>query len=149
MVLRAHRVPGMDDSVPTAAQVFRMATSGGAKTTVFGDTIGTLAVGKAADMVLMDWRQISYPYLDHETPLLDAVLLRAKTEGVRGVICDGEVIYADGRFTKVDRDAALKALHDELQPGADGRRGGTARPVQGPAAACEGVLRQLHRPRPA
>ena len=115
MVLRAHRVPGMDDSVPTAAQVFRMATSGGAKTTAFGETIGSLAVGKAADMVLMDWRQISYPYLDREVPLLDAVLLRAKTEGVRGVICDGEVIYADGKFTKVDRDAALKSLHDELQ----------------------------------
>ena len=114
MVLRAHRVPGIDDSVPTAAQVFRMATSGGAKTTVFGDTIGTLAVGKAADMVLMDWRQISYPYLDHETPLLDAVLLRAKTEGVRSVICDGEVIYADGKFTRVDRDGALAALHAEL-----------------------------------
>lgn len=115
MVLRAHRVPGMDaDDVPTAAQVFRMATSGGAKTTAFGDRIGTLAVGRAADMVLMDWEQISYPYLDHEVPLLDAVLLRAKTQGVRSVICDGEVIYADGRFTKVDRDAALGALHDEL-----------------------------------
>lgn len=114
MVLRAHRIPGMDDDVPTAAQVFRMATSGGARTTAFGDMIGSLAVGKAADMVLMDWRQISYPYLDAEMPLLDAVLLRAKTEGVRSVICDGEVIYADGRFTKIDRDEALKALHDEL-----------------------------------
>ena len=31
MVLRAHRVPGMDDEVPTPAQVFRMATSGGAE----------------------------------------------------------------------------------------------------------------------
>jgi 5-methylthioadenosine/S-adenosylhomocysteine deaminase len=115
MVLRAHRVPGMDDSVPTAPQVFRMATSGGAKTTVFGDTIGALAVGKTADMVLMDWRQISFPYLDHETPLLDAVLLRAKTDGVRGVICDGELIYADGKFTKVDREAALNSLHEELR----------------------------------
>ncbi len=114
MVLRAHREPGMDDSAPTAAQVFRMATSGGAKTTAFGDSIGSLAPGKAADMVLIDWRQISYPYLDHETPLLDAVLMRAKTEGVRGVICDGELIYADGRFTRVDRDAALRSLHDEL-----------------------------------
>lgn len=114
MVLRAHRVPGMDDAIPTAAQVFRMATSGGGKTTAFGERIGSLAVGKAADMVLMDWKQISYPYLDQEIPLLDAVLLRAKTEGVRTVICDGEVIYADGTFTKLDRDAALKALHDEL-----------------------------------
>ncbi|WP_428484216.1 amidohydrolase family protein [Rhodopila sp.] len=115
MVLRAHRIPGLDDSVPTAAQVFRMATSGGAKTTAFGERIGTLAVGKAADMVLLDWRQISYPYLDQDMPLLDAVLLRAKTGGVRGVICDGEVIYVDGRFTRVDRDAALTSLHDELQ----------------------------------
>jgi cytosine/adenosine deaminase-related metal-dependent hydrolase len=115
MVLRAHRVPGMDDSVPTAAQVFRMATSGGAKTTVFGDTIGSIAVGKAADLVAIDWKQVSYPYLDHDVPLLDAVLLRAKAQGVRRVICDGEVIYEDGRFTRVDHAAALEALHQDLR----------------------------------
>jgi 5-methylthioadenosine/S-adenosylhomocysteine deaminase len=115
MVLRAHRVPGMDDDVPTPAQVFRMATSGGARTTAFGDAIGALVVGAAADMILIDWRQVSYPYLDPEMPLLDAVVQRAKTEGVRAVLCDGEVIYADGRFTRVDRDAVLRALHDDLQ----------------------------------
>jgi 5-methylthioadenosine/S-adenosylhomocysteine deaminase len=115
MVLRAHRVPGMDDEVPTPAQVFRMGTSGGAATTPFVDTIGALEVGRAADMVLIDWRQISYPYLDTGTPLLDAVLQRAKTSGVRTVICDGEVIYHDGKFTKVDRGSALQALHQDLQ----------------------------------
>ena len=115
MVLRAHRIPGMDDEVPTPAQVFRMATSGGAATTPFADTIGALEVGRAADMVLIDWRAISYPYLDSETPLLDAVLQRAKTSDVRTVICDGEVIYHDGKFTKVDRDGALRALHEDLQ----------------------------------
>jgi len=115
MVLRAHRVPGMADDVPTPAQVFRMATSGGAKTTAFLDTIGALEVGRRADMVLIDWQQVSYPYLDAETPLLDAVLQRVKTSGVRTVICDGEVIYSEGRFTRVDRDAALRALHEDLQ----------------------------------
>src|SRR6516164_599591 len=115
MVLRAHRVPGMDDEVPTPAQVFRMATSGGAATTLFAETIGALEVGRAADIVLIDWRAISYPYLDPETPLLDAVLQRAKTGGVRTVICDGDVIYQDGKFTKVDRDGALRALHEDLQ----------------------------------
>jgi cytosine/adenosine deaminase-related metal-dependent hydrolase len=114
MVLRAHRVPGMDDDVPTPAQVLRMATVGGAATTPFGGRLGTLAPGQAADMVLLDWRQISYPFLDEEMPLLDAVMQRAKTEGVRTVICDGEVIYADGKFPRVDRDAALRALHDDL-----------------------------------
>ena len=66
-------------------------------------------------MVLIDWRAISYPYLDPETPLIDAVLQRAKTSGVRTVICDGDVIYHDGKFTKVDRDGALRALHEDLQ----------------------------------
>ena len=117
MVLRAHRVPGMDDEVPTPAQVFRMATSGGAATTPFADTIGALEVGRAADMVLIDWREISYPYLDPETPLLDAILQRAKTGGVRILICDGDVIYQEGKFTKVDRDGALRGLHEDLQRG--------------------------------
>jgi 5-methylthioadenosine/S-adenosylhomocysteine deaminase len=115
LVLRLHREPGMDDRVPTAAQVFRMASAGGAKTTGFAGQLGTIEVGKAADLVLIDWQQISYPYLDREMPLLDAVIQRAKTEGVRTVMCNGEVIYSEGRFMRVDRDAALRALHEDLQ----------------------------------
>lgn len=114
MVLRAHRVPGMDDDVPTMDQVLTMATVGGARTTAWGDHLGTLEVGTAADLVLLDWHQISYPYLDQETPALDAVIQRAKTGGVRHVMCAGELIYTDGKFTRVDQAAALKALHDDL-----------------------------------
>ncbi len=114
MVLRAHRVPGMEDDVPTPGQVFQMATVGGARTTAFGDQLGTLAVGTAADLVLLDWEQISAPYLDEMVPVLDAVVQRAKTGGVRAVMCAGEVIYQGGRFTKVDQAGALQALHDEL-----------------------------------
>jgi 5-methylthioadenosine/S-adenosylhomocysteine deaminase len=115
LVLRAHREPGMDDRVPTTAQVFRMATSGGAKTTPYCSEIGTLEIGKAADMVLLDWKQISYPYLDPEVPVLDAVIQRAKTRGVQTVIVAGEIVYRDGKFTRVDRDAALRELSDILK----------------------------------
>jgi 5-methylthioadenosine/S-adenosylhomocysteine deaminase len=97
------------------AQVFRMATTGGAKTTPFGAHLGALEIGKAADMVLIDWKQISYPYLDVEMPVLDAVIQRAKTEGVKTVIVSGEIVYQDGRFTKVDRDAALRKLSELLK----------------------------------
>ncbi len=114
LVLRAHRVPGMEDDVPTPGQVFEMATAGGARTTAFGDRLGTLAVGTAADLVLLDWEQISAPYLDESVPLLDAVVQRAKTGGVRAVMCAGKVIYEGGRFTQVDQVGALQALHDEL-----------------------------------
>jgi len=116
LVLRAHRVPGLDEAeVPTMAQVLRMATIGGAKTTGFADAIGVIEKGRAADLILLDWTQIAYPYLDEETPTLDAVIQRARTEGVRTVMCAGEVIYADEKFTKVDRDGALRALHEDLQ----------------------------------
>ena len=115
MALRAHRVPGTGDEVPTTSQVLRMATTGGAKTTPFGETIGSIEVGKGADLSLIDWKQISYPYLDEETSLIDAVIQRAKSEGVRMVMCNGEVIYRDGVFTRVDKDSALHALHEELQ----------------------------------
>jgi 5-methylthioadenosine/S-adenosylhomocysteine deaminase len=116
LVLRGHRVPGMVDAdVPTMAQVLRMATVGGAKTTPFSTSIGTLEVGKAADLVLIDWKHISYPYLDRETPLLDAIIQRAKSEGVTLTMCAGEVLYCNGKFMKVDRDAALKALHEDLR----------------------------------
>jgi cytosine/adenosine deaminase-related metal-dependent hydrolase len=115
LVLRAHRVPGMvDDDVPTMAQVFRMATVGGAATTAFASQIGTLDVGKKADLSLIDYDRIAWPYLDAETPLLDAVIQRAKGESVKLVMCDGEVIYENGRFTRVDKDAALQALHEDL-----------------------------------
>jgi 5-methylthioadenosine/S-adenosylhomocysteine deaminase len=106
--------------------VFRMATVGGAKTTPFGARLGALEVGKAADMVLIDWRQISYPYLDAETPALDAIVQRAKSEGVKTVIAAGEIIYQNGKFTKVDRDAALRQLSEfmerPLNPGEIERR---------------------------
>jgi cytosine/adenosine deaminase-related metal-dependent hydrolase len=115
LVLRAHRVPGMEDAdVPGMGQVMRMATIGGARTTPFGERIGILEAGRAADLSLIDWRQVSYPYLDPETPVLDAVIQRAKAEAVRLVMCDGEVIYQNGAFTRVDRDAALRELHDQL-----------------------------------
>jgi cytosine/adenosine deaminase-related metal-dependent hydrolase len=115
MVLCAHREPGMDDSVPTMAQVFRMATSGGARTTAYGETIGSLQVGKAADMVLIDWKQISEPYLDPETPVLDAIIHRAKTRGVRTVIVAGEIVYQDGKFTRMNRDDSLRELSNILK----------------------------------
>ena len=115
LVLRAHRVPGLDESeVPSMDQVLTMATVGGARTTGFGDQLGTLEVGTAADLVLLDWHQVSYPYLDELTPILDAVIQRAKTGGVRHVMCAGETIYAEGRFTKVDQAGALQELHADL-----------------------------------
>jgi cytosine/adenosine deaminase-related metal-dependent hydrolase len=62
--------------VPGMAQVLRMATVGGSRTTPYRETLGTLEVGNGADLSLVDWHSISYPFLDELTPTLDAVIYR-------------------------------------------------------------------------
>ncbi len=89
VALKVHRVPGMDDNVPTAAQVFQMATEHGACTTPYGTSIGTLEAGKAADIVIMDWKHITFPYLDSEVPVVDALVHLARTTGVETVLVAG------------------------------------------------------------
>ena len=115
LVFRLHRTPGMDEGVPTAARVLRMATENGAATTGFGATLGRLAPGQGADLVLIDWRSIAYPYLDAGVPIVDAVLLRAKTSAVDTVIVAGEPVLRDGRFTRLDKGAVLEELAASLR----------------------------------
>ena len=115
LALRLHRTPGMDDAVPTPAEVFKMATENGAHTTPFGAHIGTLAPGKAADIVVMNWKHIAYPYLDAAVPVVDAVVQRARTHGVETVLVAGEVVLRDRRFTRLDKHAAQEELARQLR----------------------------------
>ena len=64
LVLKIHRVPGIDNVPPTAYQVFEMATSNGTYASWFGDRVGTLEPGKRADIVLLNLRNIEEPYLE-------------------------------------------------------------------------------------
>ncbi|HKA63244.1 MAG TPA: amidohydrolase family protein, partial [Methylomirabilota bacterium] len=115
LVLRLHRVPGMDDAVPTSTQVFEMATSGGAATTGFGDRIGSLRPGRAADLVLLSWASIAAPHLDPGVAPLEAIVHRGRAAAVDTVMVAGEVVLRDKRFTRVDRDAALAELSAALR----------------------------------
>ena len=134
LVLKLHRTPGMDDSVPTSEQVLRMASEHGAHTTPYGAEIGTLEVGRSADMVLIDWKSVAYPYLDLDRGLsvVDAIVQRARADGVQTVIVAGEAIYRDGRFTRVNKEEALEELAHRLRApltDVEKRRRETARKV--------------------
>ena len=114
VALKVHRVPGMDDSVPTAPQVLQMATEHGAITTPFGTSIGTLEAGKSADIVIMDWKHITYPYLDSEVPVVDALVHLARTTGVETVLVSGEPIMRDHQFVRVNKTEVLEELAASL-----------------------------------
>jgi cytosine/adenosine deaminase-related metal-dependent hydrolase len=114
LVLKLHRVPGHDQRAPTAAEVFRMATEGGAHTTGFGDRIGRIEPGRSADAVLINLRNVTEPYLDPLTPILDAVVHRARSIDVETVMIAGEVVMRERRFTRVDKDEVLRELAASL-----------------------------------
>lgn len=115
LALRVHRTPGMDDDdVPTCAQVVKMATEAGGMTTSFGAEIGRLDPGRFFDASLINWTKATYPFQDPDIPMLDALVQRAKTGAVDAVFINGEIVYEDGRFKKIDRDAVLAEIADIL-----------------------------------
>lgn len=115
MVLRAHREPGIDAPFPSPAQVLRMATEHGAATTPFGSRIGRLSPGSSADLVIMDWKAMTHPYQDAALPVIDVLVQRAKTDAVHTVMIGGEVVYACGQFTRLDRAAVLDEIAERLR----------------------------------
>ncbi|HEY9211251.1 MAG TPA: amidohydrolase family protein [Ancylobacter sp.] len=115
LALRVHRTPGMDeDEVPTCAQIVKMATEAGGMTTSFGNEIGRLDAGRLFDACLINWTKATYPFQDPDIPMLDALVQRAKTGAVDAVFINGEIVYEDGRFTKIDRDAVLSEIAEIL-----------------------------------
>lgn len=121
MALTVHRVPGMDhDAVPNPAQVLRMASEHGALTTAFGASIGRLDAGRRLDAVIMDYDSATYPYQDPDIAPLDALIYRAKTKDVTAVMIEGDIVYHEGRFTRIDRDAIMAQIHEALSAPRDG-----------------------------
>ncbi|WP_134682118.1 amidohydrolase family protein [Paracoccus ravus] len=115
MVLTVHRVPGMDHSaVPSPVQVLRMASEHGAMTTAFGAEIGRLDPGRRFDAVVLDYASATWPYQDPDIAPLDALVHRAKTKDVHAVMVDGEVIYRNGRFTRIDRNTVLAQIAETM-----------------------------------
>lgn len=115
LALYSNRRPGHSEvGVPSSGDIFRMATELGAKTTPYNSNIGRLDVGRAADMVLFDWDQVSYPYLDPNTKIIDALVQRAKCRDVHTVLINGEVVLQNGKITRIDEGEILDELAEVL-----------------------------------
>jgi cytosine/adenosine deaminase-related metal-dependent hydrolase len=114
LVKHLHAVPGLYEKPPTPAQIFRMATENGARATGFGDEIGSIAVGKRADMVVLDYKAMTAPYTSTDTSPVAVLIHRAKTQHVRATMIEGRVVYRDGKFAFVDRDEVLARLASDL-----------------------------------
>jgi 8-oxoguanine deaminase len=84
---------------PTAEQILEIATVGGAK--VLGrDDIGSLAVGMAADIVLMNWNQLQYAGGCNDP--VACVVMSGDSRMVDTVIVNGKVVVRKGNLTTID-----------------------------------------------
>lgn len=114
LVWALHRETGLWNERASAAQILRMATEHGAMTAGFGKRIGRIEVGRAADVVLLDRSKVERPAVDPRTPLVDTVLMRAKSQAVEQVFVGGRQVVANGRVIGIDRDAVMAEIAAEM-----------------------------------
>ena len=84
--------------------VFAMATINGARALGLSDEIGSIELGKRADLVVLDFRR---PHLLPAIDPLRTLVHTAQGRDVEHVFVDGEHVVRDGRPTKVDMDAVI------------------------------------------
>lgn len=115
LVWALHRETGLFNARATAPQILQMATEHGATTAGFAGRIGRLEPGRAADVVLLDRAEVERPAVDARTPLVDTVLMRAKSGAVREVFVAGRKVVAGGRVTGIDRSAVMAEIASQMQ----------------------------------
>ena len=111
---KIHREPGVGVDSPSSHRIFDMATRAGAEVTFFGNQVGTLEVGKRADVVLVDLARITEPYLDPDTNIVDALVYRGRGTDVDTVIVDGEVLMRGRELTRVNKGEVIAELKASL-----------------------------------
>jgi cytosine/adenosine deaminase-related metal-dependent hydrolase len=86
-----------------------MATRGGARAAGLDHLVGSIEVGKRADLVVHTLRR---PELLPRTDMVRNLVYSARSKSVATVIVDGRVVLDDGRFTQVDADAILSRVDE-------------------------------------
>ena len=110
-----HKGVSGDPTVLPAESVLRMATIDGARALLWDGDIGSIEVGKKADIVILNFRK------PHLCPLYSEVshlIYAAKASDVETVIIDGEIVMEDREVKTVNvfrlMDQALRVRDDLL-----------------------------------
>lgn len=88
------------------AAVFEAATMGGARALGLEAEIGSIEIGKRADLVLFDFRR---PHLRPLTNVLGTLVHTGQGRDVETVIVEGEIVVSGGEPLRVDKMAVLEA----------------------------------------
>jgi cytosine/adenosine deaminase-related metal-dependent hydrolase len=92
LALRLNRPPRLGTPAPSPAEIFALATQGGAKLLRAADRLGRLAPGYQADIVIVDLTRATWPWTAPEAAPLEIVVQRAQAGDVETVLVGGEVV---------------------------------------------------------
>lgn len=106
---KIHKVSAMDPTVLDAFTVFKMATLSGARALGMGDRIGSLEVGKKADVIVVDTHK------PHLTPMYNPyshLVYAAKGSDVSHSLINGKLVMEDRRLLTLDLHEVLRKAHE-------------------------------------
>ena len=106
---KLHKVKRLDPTVMDAREVLTLATRSGAQAIGLGDEVGSLEVGKRADLIIIDTHK------PHLTPLYDPVshlVYTASGSDVRHVIVDGQWAVKEGTILSFDLEPVVASVRD-------------------------------------
>lgn len=112
-----HKLTQKDPSVLPCEQVLRMATLGSAACLNLDDRIGSLEVGKRADLIIMD---MSSPHLsplfpEPNTNVIEQLVYSASAGDVNTTIVEGQVLMQDRKLLTVDWEQARALVLEKAQ----------------------------------
>ncbi len=106
----------LDATVLPADQILRMATINGARALGLGDRIGSLEVGKQADLLLLDLAQPNLTPTEINAAggnLLWNLVFAADARNVAAVWVDGRQLIANGRTTQVSEQTVISEAQQQ------------------------------------
>ncbi|HEV8659231.1 MAG TPA: amidohydrolase [Thermoanaerobaculia bacterium] len=109
---RLQKVMRGDPKALTAREVLDFATIGGARALNMGNKIGSLEVGKRADIAIIDLQQ---PKSQPVYAVESAIVYAASGSSVVTTICDGKILMRDRKVLTVDVPAAIAKAKEYRQ----------------------------------
>lgn len=97
-----------------ALTVFRLATIEGAKALHLENEVGSIEIGKKADLVLLDLEKADQPIQLSDDQIYSSIVYSSNKENVKAVLIDGELVMVDGRCLMYDEDELLSRGRTEL-----------------------------------
>lgn len=102
---KLHKVFSGDPKAASAKEVFEMATIGGARALHMEDRIGSIEIGKRADLVIVDFSSLN------QVPMYNVyshLVYATKADDVSSVIIDGKFVMTERRLLTLNESAIKK-----------------------------------------